>query len=186
MNDKTVTLEEFWKNINAFNREIIEPKANRYFFVEKPVIVTIAGAPKKKVLLDIHPDHPTRGKRELSAAGEVYIADSDHQKLTEGFIHRLMDYCNFQIIKGKWTFVSEEYGDYKNAPRRGMIIHWLPMQRNPPRVEVFLEDGSTAQGIGEESMNTLKKGAIVQLERMYFGRIESNQNNTIIIWHLHR
>ena len=29
--DKTVPQEEFWKSINAFNRDIIEPQANRYF-----------------------------------------------------------------------------------------------------------------------------------------------------------
>src|SRR3989344_2550207 len=172
-NDKTVSLEEFWKNINAFNKEIIEPQANRYFCVEKPVAVTIAGAPKKKVLFDLHPDFTERGKREFHSAGEVYIAESDYHKLSAGFTHRLMDYCNFQIKDGKWSFLSESYDDYKNAEQRGMIIHWLPMQRQPARVEVVMENGTTTQGIGEEGMTSLKTGQIIQLERMFFVRVDA-------------
>ncbi|MBI2102670.1 glutamate--tRNA ligase [Candidatus Woesearchaeota archaeon] len=185
-NDKTVSLEEFWKNINAFNREIIEPKANRYFCVEKPIAVTITGAPKKRVLFDLHPSFPKRGQREFNTTGEVYIAENDYNLLTEGVIHRLMDYCNFQIKKGKWVFVSEEYEDYKNAEHRGMIIHWLPMQRHPARITVMLEDGTTAQGLGEEQMTTLKVGDIVQLERMFFARVDEVEEDMITLWYLHR
>lgn len=186
LNDKTVTIEEFWKSINAFNREIIEPKANRYFFVEKPLVVSIAGAPKKKVRLDLHPDFPKRGKREFTTTGEVYIAEQDYQRLTEGFVHRLMDYCNFRIQKGKWLFVSEEYEDFKNAEHKGMIIHWLPVQRHPARINVMLEDGTTTQGIGEEGMHLLKKGEIIQLERMFFARVDAVEEDMITLWYLHR
>ncbi|MBI4151910.1 glutamate--tRNA ligase [Candidatus Woesearchaeota archaeon] len=185
-NDKTVAVDEFWKSINAFNREIIEPLANRYFFVEKPIVVTIAGAPRKRVLIDLHPNFPQRGKREFNPTGEVYIAESDYQKLTEGFVHRLMDYCNFQIKDGKWIFLSEEYDDYKNAPHRGMIIHWLPMQRHPPQVEMVLDDGTRQQGIGEEGMSSLKKEDIIQLERMFFARVDAVEGDIITMWYLHR
>ncbi|MBS3169372.1 glutamate--tRNA ligase [Candidatus Woesearchaeota archaeon] len=185
-NDKTVSLEEFWKNINAFNKEIIEPQANRYFCVEKPMAVTIAGAPKKNVLFDLHPDFPERGKREFHSAGEVYIAESDYHKLSAGFTHRLMDYCNFQIKDGKWSFLSESYDDYKNAEQRGMIIHWLPMQRQPARVEVVMENGTTTQGIGEEGMTSLKTGQIIQLERMFFVRVDAVEEDRVTLWYLHR
>jgi len=185
-NDKTVTMEEFWKSINSFNKEIIEPLANRYFCVENPITVTIVNAPKKRVELDIHPGFPERGKRELNTTGEVYIAEQDYKCLNEGFVHRLMDYCNFQIVKGKWVFLSEQYEDYKNAANRGMIIHWLPMQRNPAQLEIMQEDGSIAQGLGEEGMHTLKPGAIIQLERMFFARVDAVDKDKITLWYLHR
>lgn len=185
-NDKTVTIEEFWKSINSFNKEIIEPLANRYFCIEKPLAVSVVNAPKKLVELDVHPGFPERGKRELNTTGEAYIAEQDYNWLTEGFVHRLMDYCNFQIVKGKWVFLSEEYEEYKNAANRGMIIHWLPMQRHPAQVDIMQEDGSLTQGLGEEGMHSLKPGAIIQLERMFFARVDAVDKDKITLWYLHR
>ena len=52
LNDKTVSKEEFWKNVNSFNKEIVEKKANRYFFVDQPVKIKIVNGPKTKVKMD--------------------------------------------------------------------------------------------------------------------------------------
>ena len=45
--------EEFWKMVNAFNREVVEPNANRYFFVKDPVEINIKGA-QKEVNINLH------------------------------------------------------------------------------------------------------------------------------------
>lgn len=185
-NDKTVGIEEFWKMINAFNREIIEPQANRYFFIDSPFQVNIAGAPNKAVQLDLHPDFPKRGKRTFDATKEVFITQQDHAQLIEGKIHRLMDYCNFTVAKGKFKFVSEKYEDYKDAPNRGLIIHWLPVTEKKIDVEVVLENGETVSGHGEEGMKKLNAGDIIQLERRYFVRVDSIRKNKINCWYLHK
>ena len=67
LNDKTVSREEFWKNIDAFNKDIIDKDVNRYFFVDNPVGIVIQGAPAKKAELAKHPDFPERGIRILPA-----------------------------------------------------------------------------------------------------------------------
>ncbi|MBI4141958.1 glutamate--tRNA ligase, partial [Candidatus Woesearchaeota archaeon] len=55
--DKTITAENFFKSLNHFNKEIIDPVSNRYFFVWDTVKVTVEKAIPQTVKLDVHPDH---------------------------------------------------------------------------------------------------------------------------------
>jgi glutamyl-tRNA synthetase len=185
LSDKKVSKEEFWKMIDAFNRELIEPKSNRYFFVHNPVEITIENSLKKEVGLDLHPDFPKRGKRTLKVNGSVNISENDLKRLSEGKIHRLMDYCNFESSGKKWKFVSENYDDYRNAKKKGFILHWLP-SGNLPKVEVFMDDGNVLEGIGEKDMLNLKEGSIVQLERMFFVRLDKKRGNKLTFYYLHK
>jgi len=183
--DKTVSQEEFWKMINSFNREVVEPKANRYFFVHNPVEISIKGAPKKEATLDMHPDYPKRGKRTLLAEGKVFISQADLKKLGKGKTHRLMDYCNFTLNGNSWKFVSEDYDDYKNNPNKGFIIHWLPVSKDLPKVEVMLDTGETALGVGEKGLEKVKEGEIIQLERMYFAKLDKKDDSKLVFCYLH-
>jgi len=185
LNDKTVSQKEFWKNINAFNKELIEEKANRYFFIHDPVGIKILNSPKKNVSLDLHPDFPDRGQRTLAVHDEINIAEDDYEKFVEGKLYRLMDYCNFELKDKKFLFVSEDYEDFKNAKNRGMIIHWLPVEDNIV-VEVVLEDNSHALGLGEKSMLSLEEGSIVQLERFAFARLDKKEGNKFVFYYLHK
>jgi glutamyl-tRNA synthetase len=185
LNDKTVTMEEFWKNINAFNRELIEEKANRYFFVQDAVKIKVNNAPKREVKIDTHPNYPKRGHRTLSTESEVYITEEDLNNLEEDKIHRLMDYCNFKKEEGKYVFISEDYQDYKSASNKGMIVHWLPQDKHIV-TEIVQESGETVLGLGEKSMEMLKEGDIVQLERFSYCRFDRKENNKLIFWYLHK
>ncbi|MBI4983711.1 glutamate--tRNA ligase, partial [Candidatus Woesearchaeota archaeon] len=185
LNDKTVSIEEFWKSINAFNREIIEPNANRYFFVEGPKRIKIETAPEKVAKLDLHPNFPKRGKRALPVKGEVYLDKNDLPKLKENNLHRLMDYCNFEVKKGKYMFVSEDYEDYKNAPNKGLILHWIPARENI-KAEVLMEDARILSGLGEKNLENLKVGDIVQLERKFYARVDEKTKDKITFWYLHQ
>ena len=185
LNDKTVSREEFWKNINAFNKDILDPIAERYFFVDNPVGIVIQGAPAKKVELEKQPDFPERGNRILLGTKEVYIAESDFRRLGENYMHRLMDYCNFDFKNNKFTYVPGMYDEYKNSAHQGNIIHWLPQQGNVG-VEVVLEHNVISMGIGEDGMKELKVGQIVQLERRFFARVDAITPEKIVLWYLHK
>ncbi len=185
LHDKTVSREEFWKSINAFNKDIIDPQAERSFFVDNPVGIVVQGAPAKKVELAKHPDFPQRGNRILLGTKEVYIAESDFRRLGEGYLHRLMDYCNFEFKNNKFTYVAGTYEEYKNAAHQGNIIHWLPQQGNI-RVDVVLEHNVLSMGIGEDGMASLRVGDIVQLERRYFARVDAITKDKVILWYLHK
>ena len=184
-NDKTVSKEEFWKMIDAFNREVIEPRANRYFFIEDPVKIELVGAPRQEVTLHLHPDFPERGERTFTVNGNFYISQKDYQSLGEGYVHRLMDCFNFRCEGKKFRYMSEAYEEYKNSAERGKIIHWLPMTGNK-EVEVLMENGTALQGIGEHSLSSIKEGDIIQFERRYFVRCHKKEKNIIRCWYLHK
>ncbi len=186
LNDKKVSQEEFWKMIDAFNRELVEPKANRYFFVENPVEIVIDGAGKKEVSIDLHPDFPKRGKRKLEANKKVFIPHQDLKKLGEKKVHRLMDYCNFQISKGKFKFASEKHDEYKNAKNKGFIIHWLPVEKKMCKVEVMMDNGEVLHGFGEAGMLKLTEGDIIQMERMFFARLDKKEKDQLTFYYLHK
>lgn len=189
LNDKTVSTEEFWKSIDAFNREIVEPLADRYFFIDDPKEIKISGALQKKAELDLHPDYPARGKRLLQAKGNFWISGSDLAKLAEGKLHRLMDYGNLEVVRGKFNFVSEDYEEFKSSSKKGIIVHWLPAEPELPDVEVQFDNGSVVSGKGEEGLKKIKLGAIVQLERRYFAALTSKgdkDKKKIVLAYLHR
>ncbi len=185
LNDKTVSKEEFWKMVNAFNKELVEPLANRYFFVDDPVEITIAKAPAEKVSLAVHPDFADRGVRELAAEGVFLVSEKDREGLVEGKLHRLIDYGNFEFVNGKFVFHSKEYEKFKDADNKGKIIHWLPAQESNVAVEVVLEDGKVARGFAEEGLRQVEEGAVVQFEREFFCRVDTKEKGKIIMWYLH-
>ncbi len=184
LNDKTVSREEFWKNINAFNRHIIEPMANRYFFVDDPVTLEIKNFPKKNVEMALHPDFPERGKRIFSIKGAFAISLSDFRRLSEGYVHRLMDCGNFMLKGEHFEYVPGNYHDYKNAAKKGHIIHWLPAG-DVHTAEVFMDDDTVRSGLGEKSLTILPEGTIVQLERRFFARVDTQEKKKTVLWHLH-
>ncbi|MBS3115965.1 glutamate--tRNA ligase [Candidatus Woesearchaeota archaeon] len=185
LNDKTVTMEEFWKSINSFNRELIEPKAYRYFFIDKPKEIMIKSLVKKEVFINLHPDFPEQGKRLLHVNGKFFISTEDSLDLAAKRIHRLMDCCNFKVDKVGFSFASADYKEYKNAENKGKIIHWLPVNETIDG-EILMPDGTTLQGKGEKNMQSLNEGDIIQLERMFFARVDKKEKNKISLWYLHQ
>lgn len=186
LNDKTVSWNEFWKMINAFNRDLVEPTSNRYFFVDNPLEIEIEGVPGGNVELELHPDFPERGYRILKTGDKYLVSKVDFEKLIEGKVHRLIDAFNFRIEKGKIVFVSKSYEEYQDSNEKGMIIHWLPADDDNLEVQVLLEDHSTMKGFGEIGMKNLKVGDIVQLQRRFFARVDAIENGKIKFWYLHK
>jgi glutamyl-tRNA synthetase len=183
LSDKTVSKDEFFKTINAFNKEIIDPVANRYFFVDDPVEVTIKNAPEQNVELKLHPDDPKRGVRKFKCGNKFYLTKTDYGKLKADKLVRLMDCLNF-TKKGKdLEFASTDYKDYKE--KGDMIIHWLPVSPDLVKVEVLMPDKTTIKGLGEAGMSKLKAGDVVQLERFGFCRLDE-KGKTLKFWFTHR
>lgn len=186
LNDKTVSWDEFWKMIDSFNSEIVEPKANRYFFIEDPVKLSIKGLNKNKFFLDLHPDFKNRGSREFVLSDTILIAKKDLDQLKEGKLHRLIDCFNFKIESDKIIFVSELYEDFQSSNEKGKIIHWLPTGDDNVKVELLTVKNKRLKGIGEKSLLNLKEGEIVQLQRMCFSRIDKIKDGIVTLYYLHK
>jgi glutamyl-tRNA synthetase len=181
--DKSVEMFEFFKTINAFNKEIIDPVSKRYFFIQDPVEVKIVNAPQKHITLDLHPEHK-KGGRVFETNELFYLAQEDVDQFTEHDLNRLMDCLNF-AKKGKaYAFVSEDYESYKENGKK--IIHWLPKNHSHTVVEVRMPDNTIVKGLGEETLAELGVGTIVQLERFGFCRLDEIDGNTYRFWYGHR
>ena len=184
-NDKTVSWEEFWKMINAFNRELVEKEANRYFFVADPVSIKISQAPSEKVDLDLHPDFPGRGKREINAGEDFLVSKEDAGKLELGKVHRLIDHINFTVENGEMKYHSHGYEKFNEAQNKGKIIHWLSANDENVESELLLEDHSIVKGLVEPALSCVSKGKIVQLQRMSFARLDSKEGK-VVFYYLHK
>ncbi|WP_456474018.1 glutamate--tRNA ligase [Candidatus Pyrohabitans sp.] len=167
-----------WKNLFAYNRELIEPIANRYFFVASPVEVVIEGAPEFSREVRLHPSKPERGTRRLRLEPEqgkasVFIAQRDYETLREGSFVRLMEGFNIEIVekgkdKAQARFHSFELAQAKR--RRANLIHWVPAQENIA-VKV-VKPGGVESGVGEAALSQVKRDDVVQFERYGFARID--------------
>jgi glutamyl-tRNA synthetase len=183
-NDKTVSREEFFKSIDAHNRKLLEPVANRYFFVADPVEVHVSGAPKQAVEIDLHPDHAERGKRRFETHEAFYLAKDDVDALTDGQLYRLMECGNFGKEGANFKYHSRGVEEYREKGKR--IMHWLPVSTELAKVEVVMPDGTKKQGYGEAALKQLKEGSIMQFERFGFVRLDRKQADKLIFWFAHK
>ncbi len=182
-NDKTVTMDEFFKTINAFNKEILDPVAYRYFFIANPKQVLIKGSSKKHIELDLHPNNK-KGGRHFTVTEHFYLAQSDYDQFKDHTLYRLMDCCNFKKEGDHFTYDPSGYEGYKKEG--AMIMHWIPVDEHAVPVEVVLPDGSIQKGVGEAALTTLDVGALIQFERFGFCRLDEIDGKTYRFWFAHK
>lgn len=183
LNDKTVSKEDFFKSIEAFNREIIEPISDRYFFISNPIKINIENAPEQNIELELHPDNK-KGGRRFHTDKEFFIANDDFEKIKDNEIVRLMDCLNFVKNANKFLFESLEYLRFKE--KGALIIQWLPAEEEIVSVEVLMPDNSIISGIAENSVSKLKIGSIVQFTRFGFCRLDVILDDKFIFRFGHR
>jgi len=169
-----------WENLYAYNKKIIDPVANRLFFVWDPVKLTVEGIIRDFTAeIPLHPDHPERGKRVLNirpvdGVAHLLISGRDARLLRAGSIIRLIELFNIEVKdvgenNVRAVFHSESYNEARkfNAP----LIHWLPEGGGVP-CEVVMPDNSIISGLAEQTIKSAKVDDMVQFERFGFVRIE--------------
>jgi len=169
-----------WKNLYAYNRKIIDPIANRYFFLDEPkrmIVKDVKG--DYTVSMPLHPDHPKRGRRILKVKnrnGQAYllISSRDFNNLRTGSLIRLMELFNVKVTSKKESLILAEFHSesYEEARRLNLsLIHWLP-EGEGTRCEVIMPDGSVVKGQVEKNLRQASTDQIVQFERFGFVRID--------------
>ena len=174
LTDKTVSKDDFFKIINAFNKDVIDKKANRYFFIQNPKKIKIKNAPEKDVKIELHPDFKERGLRTLKTTDEFYIED----KIEKDNVYRFMHLFNFKNNE----FISEEI----NESLRAKLIHWLPVSDDLVETEILMDDGKTVKGLAEPNIKKLKIDKVIQFERFGFVRLDKIENNKYYFWFTHK
>ena len=159
-----------WDNLYAENRKIVDPVANRYFFVPDPVTVTIGGAPKHTAHAMLHPGDAARGTRTLQFDGTVLLPRNE---ITEPVsMIRLKDLFNVRVAwdngTPSFTFAGDSLADARAAKAR--IIQWLPAQDTLP-CTLITQDGEITGAC--EPLVRNDAGRVVQFERVGFVKIDS-------------
>lgn len=143
-----------------FNKEVIDDKVRRYFFVENPSKIKIDDAPDLEISAPSHPDNPGLGYRIFRTYKNFYVSDEINPELNYRFMHL------FNFKDGK--FISQEVDQKLKAK----MIHWLPVSSDLINVEILMEDGSVKKGLGESNLKDLKIGEVIQFERNFFVKLE--------------
>jgi glutamyl-tRNA synthetase len=190
---KPVDISLSWKNLYAYNRKIVDPIADRYFFVRDPIKLTVKNVLKSlRVQVPLHPDNPSNGSRSFEVAsvnGEAHflVSCDDTKILRNGKIVRLMSLFNIcvEAVEEKnvqAVFHSESYTKAKTI--KAPLIHWLPESNGIP-CEVVMPDASAVTGVAEEACKTLSPNKIIQFERFGFVRVD-DIDKTLTVYFAHR
>ena len=88
-----------WDNLYAQNRVIVDPVANRYFFVPRPVAMQIRESPLHVAHALLHPNEPARGTRVLPFTGTVLLPREELEK--DPPMIRLKDLFNVRVSRNE-------------------------------------------------------------------------------------
>lgn len=164
-------------SIYAENRRLVDPEANRYFFVWDPVLLQIDGDVPSWATAPLHPT-ANRGFRRIPAGRSVFLCRSDLEGRSAGDLIRLKDLCNIRI-----TNIDPPRASFAGtAVQKGVrIVHWAPS--GSLRVRVLRPDG-VDEGLGEPGIAG-ELNRVVQFERYGFVRI-NRLGDPIVAYFAHR
>jgi len=184
-----------WENLYSYNRKILDPNCDRYFFVAEPVKLTVKHLPKTfEAKLPLHPENPERGFRDYFVApsgsknvASFWIAKKDIANMEAGKILRLMELFNVKIEKTaansvEAEFASESYEDVRKA--KAQLIQWIPAGEEYP-CRVVQQDASIIEGFAESACKKLKPNAVIQFERFGFVRVD-NVSEKLTVYYTHK
>jgi glutamyl-tRNA synthetase len=190
---KTADVTLSWENLYAYNRKILDPQSNRYFFVSEPTALKVKDVPKVfRAKLPLHPEKPERGFREytITPKGETavfWVAKRDAEAAEVGKVIRLMELFNVKIESVtpdsvEASFASEAYEDARKA--KAKLIHWIPKGEQVP-CQVVMPDAAVNSGVAESACKKLKPDAVIQFERFGFVRVDRNDEK-LTVYYAHK
>lgn len=165
--------------LESMNRKLIDSNAPRYFFVENPMEFKV-DAPTKEFRIRKHPQDPKMGERILKMSGGIYLSKNDVS--SEEFT--LMGAMLPAKLSAKKVLLL------KSASGR-RFIHWLPADdAQAVSAKIKMPDGTTKKGVLERGAISEGTGAVIQLERFGFARldsiIENKANIEVLLYYTHK
>ena len=173
---KEVDIEFSWKTLYSFNRDIIDDKSSRYFFVDDHVEFRLEDFPDIEARAPLHPGHDERGIRTLKVSSDsvIFLSRSDVAKGSKRL--RLKDLCNVEVYGDALRYDGNDLSVLKEGVP---IVHWVP--QDSVEAKVLMPDGGVREGLAEKGL-TSAKGSIVQLERFGFVRVEETSPSITCVY----
>ena len=164
-----------WDPLEAENRKVIDPIANRYFAVLNPEEIMIKNLPKiKSVDVPLHPENKEK-TRKISVSGKIFVERDDFEKYQNTEI-ALINFGTV-ILKKDAKYVSNE------IKFESQKIQWVPEKNT--KIKVVMPDGSVKEGIAENNVKKLKVDQMIQLVRIGFCRVDKVDKD-IILYYSHK
>ncbi|MEM2129426.1 MAG: glutamate--tRNA ligase [Candidatus Bathyarchaeia archaeon] len=182
-----------WDNLYAYNRKMVDPKADRLFFVKEPLHLVVRGLQKSfEARIPLHPANSERGCRTFAVEPEMgeahlFVSSSDKALFVKGAVIRLMELFNVQVqevVENEVfsVFTSESYDEARRL--KAPLVHWLPKDKGV-ECKVLMPDGSMVSGLVETTIRNVSVGQIVQFERFGFVCVD-RKNGGVIVVYAHR
>jgi glutamyl-tRNA synthetase len=190
---KTADVTLSWENLYAYNRKILDPQSNRYFFVAEPTALKVKDVPKVfRAKLPLHPEKPALGFREYTVTPKgktaiFWVAKRDADAAEVGKVIRLMELFNVKIegvnaASVEASFASEAYEEVRKA--KAKLIHWIPKGEEVP-CQVVMPDAAVNEGLAESACKKLKPDTVIQFERFGFVRVDENDGK-LTVYYAHK
>jgi len=169
------------KNLHAINRRYVEPRANRYMFVNSPAPLVIKCEGKLVARVPRHPSFPERGYREIvlepeGGAVTVLVPRADLDELPEGALIRLLGLANVRVVRKSELGAEAVVHSLDPADARALglkVVQWAPENGIP--TTVLKAEGAelrVVRGVSEPAAAELRVGDIAQFYRFGFVRVE--------------
>jgi glutamyl-tRNA synthetase len=172
-----------WDNLYAHNKSIVDPLADRFFFVADAVEMQVSSAEPQKAEAQKFPGDVNRGIRTIPFDETVFVQSSDIHD--QPAILRLKDLFNVKPEYGSSPFTCMYAGDALADARaaKAPIVQWLPpiyrtscLIRHP--------EGDISGYCEPEVASYI--GKTIQFERTGFVKIDSAGDGGIIAYYSHR
>jgi glutamyl-tRNA synthetase len=170
------------ENLYIENKKILGNKP-RYFFIEDPEKIHIKGCPHAKTQMPRYPNSE-KDSRIVETSQEFLVKKSDLKSLKEKN-YRLMYLLTFKpnrigVAKSHFSYVSQ-------APKGDEIfLPWLPAESELVNAELLMPDGKIKKGVGESDLAKLKKGDIIQFEKIGYARLHKKSKDKLEFWFAHK
>lgn len=171
-----------WENLYAYNRKILDPISERYFFVSEPVRLKVNNIPREiRAKLPKHPEKTEMGFRQYTITPEgaekaatFWIAKRDADNAEAGAAIRLMELFNVRLQKtGAGTveasFANESYEEARKT--KAKLIHWI-LEGEEVDCRILMPDATMNEGLAESYCKKLKPNTVIQFERFGFVRLD--------------
>lgn len=172
--DSKITKADYMKNLDFFNKEIIDPTSRRVaciFDKKECVITNPQDIDFEQIEMAAHPTDESFKPRVFNVHNEVFVESKDASRLQAGDIVRLMHFANFEVESVdeviKLKYISKDYD--KDMKLKGNIQFVFNNQTE--NIVLINEENEKVDGICE-TLDELQVDDSLQFERFGFVRFD--------------
>ncbi len=154
-----VDIDINFDTLETYNRQLIDPVSERFFFVAEPVEITLDRVPAKSAKAPILPGK--RKYRKIPVTKKINVEKIDFTQFRKREV-RLMHLAN--VILDRQAKVTGK--TVKDIPK----IHWVSSKN--VKIKVFMPNGKEIEGLAEPGIINLNTNDTVQFVRIGFARVD--------------